>query len=105
MRDWPVPPDDADILATDEAGRVAAFRVGANSVGFTGNPGIKLGMVEDLIMEFEEVPEGAAERLQALRDLQPRIEDELVSIMTGLVQLTALMSAPRAGQGLDIPVI
>jgi GMP synthase-like glutamine amidotransferase len=105
MRDWPVPPDDADILATDESGRVAAFRVGANSVGFTGNPGIKLGMVEDLIMEFEEVPEGAAERLEALRDLQPRIEDELVPIMTGLVQLTALMSTPRAGQGLDIPVI
>jgi GMP synthase (glutamine-hydrolysing) len=105
MRDWPVPPDDADTLATDEAGRVAAFRVGTNCVGFTGNPGIKLGMVEDLIMEFEEVPEGAAERLQALRELQPRIEDELVPIMTGLVQLTALMSTPRAGQGLDIPVI
>lgn len=105
MRDWPVPPADAEVLATDEAGRVAVFRIGANSVGFTGNPGIKLGMVEDLIMEFEEVPEGAADRLETLRGLQPRIEDELVQIMTGLVQVTALMSAPRAARGLDIPVI
>jgi GMP synthase-like glutamine amidotransferase len=105
MRDWPVPPADAEILATDEAGRVAVFRVGNNSIGFTANPGIKLGMVEDLIMEFEEVPQGAADRLEALRGLQPRIEDELVPIMTGLVQLTALMSSPRATQGLDLPVI
>jgi GMP synthase-like glutamine amidotransferase len=105
MRDWPVPPADAEILATDAAGRVAVFRVGANSVGFTANPGIKLGMVEDLIMEFEEVPEGAAEKLETLRGLQSRIEDELVQMMTGLVQLTALMSAPRAGARLDIPVI
>jgi GMP synthase-like glutamine amidotransferase len=105
MRDWPVPPAAAEVLATDEAGRVAVFGVGARSIGFTGNPGIKLGMIEDLIMEFEEVPEGSADRLETLRGLQPRIEDELVQIMTGLVQITALMSSPRAARGLDIPVI
>jgi GMP synthase-like glutamine amidotransferase len=96
MRDWPVPPDDARILATDAAGRPALFQVGANSFGFAGHPGIKLGMVEDLVMEFEEVPENVAAGLETLRALQPKIEDELVPIMTGLVQRTALMSQSRA---------
>ena len=96
MRDWPVPPDDAKILATDTAGRTAVFQVGNNAYGFAGHPGIKLGMVEDLIMEFEEVPNTAAAELEVLRTLQPRIEDELVPIMTGLVQCTSLMSSPKA---------
>jgi GMP synthase-like glutamine amidotransferase len=98
MRDRPVPPADARILATDEAGRPAVFQVGNNAYGFAGHPGIKLGMVEDLIMEFEEVPDAAASRLEDLRGLQARIEDELVPIMTGLVQCTSLMSSPKAGQ-------
>lgn len=105
MRDWPVPPDDAKVLATDEKGRVAIFRVGENAYGFAGNPGIKLGMVEDLVMEFEEVPDGAASELDRLRVLQTTLEDELVPIMTGLVQCTALMSSPKAAEvrasGLD----
>ncbi len=109
MRDWPVPPDSAKILATDNAGRPALFQVGNNAYGFAGHPGIKLGMVEDLIMEFEEVPDAAAAELENLRTLQPQIEDELVPIMTGLVQCTALMSSPkaaaRAAQELDEPVI
>ena len=74
------------------------FRIGDNAYGFLGNPGIKLGMVEDLIMEFEEVPNGAAEKLGELAARQRRIEDELVPIMTGLVQCTSLMSSPRAAE-------
>jgi hypothetical protein len=77
------------------------FRVGDNAYGFLGNPGIKLGMIEDLIMEFDEVPQGAAETLDRLRPLQPRLEDELVPIMTGLVQCTSLMSTPKASAGAD----
>ena len=96
MRDRPLLPQDAEVLAVTESGAPAVFRVGDNSYGFLGNPGIKLGMVEDLIMEFEEVPENTAEGLDALRSLQRTIEDELVPIMTGLVQCTALMSSPRA---------
>ena len=109
MRDWPVLPDDAVVLATDDRGRPAVWQVGKNSFGFSGNPGIKLGMVEDLIMEFEEVPEDAAARLDELRALQPVLEDELVPVMTGLVQCTSLMSSPRAagrdGGELDVQVI
>jgi GMP synthase-like glutamine amidotransferase len=97
MRDRPVPPKGAQILAVDPAGRPVVFQVGGNAYGFTGHPGIKLGMVEDLIMEFEEVPDDAAAGLETLRGLQPKIEDELVPIMTGLVQCTSLMKSPKAG--------
>ncbi len=98
MRDRPVPPGDAEVLAEDPAGRPAVFRVGDNAYGFLGNPGIKLGMVEDLIMEFEEVPGDAAQGLEMLRVLQPSIEDALVPLMTGLVQCTSLMSSPKAAR-------
>jgi len=109
MRDRPVLPDEAEVLAERENGAPAVFRVGDNSYGFLGNPGIKLGMVEDLIMEFDEVPGNTAEGLETLRSLQRAIEDELVPIMTGLVQCTELMSSPRAAEPaadeLDTPVI
>ena len=108
MRDWPVLPEHAVVLAEDNLGRPAVWQVGGNAYGFSGNPGIKLGMVEDLIMEFEEVPADTVEQLEKLRALQPVLEDELVPIMTGLVQCTSLMSAPKAARGvgeLDAKVI
>ncbi len=105
MRDWPVLPAAAKVLAEDERGRPAAWQVGDNAYGFSGHPGIKLGMVEDLIMEFEEVPQDAPTKLEELRMLQPVLEDELVPIMTGLVQCTGLMAAPKAAGALDTQVI
>jgi len=99
MRDRPVPPEDAVVLAESPDGRAAVFQVGENSFGFLGNPGIKLGMVEDLIMEFEEVPANTTDGLESLRNLQTKLEDELVPIMTGIVQCTNLMSSPRAAGG------
>lgn len=101
MRDWPVLPTAAKVLAEDAAGRPLVWQVGANAYGFSANPGIKVGMVEDLIMEFEEVAEGAATKLDELRALQSTLEDELVPIMTGLVQCTSLMSSPRAAGSTD----
>ena len=105
MRDWPVLPEGAVVLAEDMLGRPAVWRVGENAYGFSGNPGIKLGMIEDLIMEFEEVPDDPSGPLEALRALQPVLEDELVPIMTGLVQCTSLMSSPRAARELDAQVV
>jgi GMP synthase-like glutamine amidotransferase len=105
MRDRPVPPKDAVVLAEDHRGRPAVWQVATNAFGFAGNPGIKLGMVEDLIMEFEEVPKDAAAQLEALRPLQRDLEDELVPIMTGLVQCTSLMSSPKSAGKLDAQVL
>jgi len=98
MRDWPVPPEDAEILATDNRGRPSVFKVGTNAYGFAGHPGIKLGMIEDLIMEFDDVPANASIELEKLAELQRILEDELVPIMTGLVQCTSLMSSPKAAE-------
>jgi hypothetical protein len=105
MRDWPVLPGDAVVLAEDQQGRPAVWQIANNAYGFSGNPGIKLGMVEDLIMEFEEVPADSATQLEQLRTLQPVLEDQLVPIMTGLVQCTSLMSSPKAAADLDAQVI
>ena len=106
MRDWPVPPDDATVLATDDDGRTVLFQIGDNAFGFAGHPGIKLGMVEDLIMEFDEVANDAPAGLEMLRMQQSAIEDDLVPIMTGLVQCTSLMSSPKAANTpLDASII
>jgi GMP synthase-like glutamine amidotransferase len=90
-RDRPVPPDDARILAVDAVGHPAVFQVGANALGFTGHPGVKAAIIEDLIMEFEEGPADPGPRLAELRALQRSIEDALVPIMTGVVKVLGLM--------------
>lgn len=91
MRDRPVPPAFAKILAVDEAGAPAVFQIGENAFGFTGHPGMKRGMIEDLIMEFEEAPENPGPELEKLGRMRDAIEDSLVEIMTGLVQKTGLI--------------
>lgn len=90
MRDWPSPPPDAQVLAVDDAGRAALWQHGRNAFGFAGHPGLKVAMVEDLIMEFEEAPPIEA-GLAKLRMMQRSIEDALVPVMTGLIQCTRWM--------------
>lgn len=95
MRDWPVPPDSARVLAEDSLGRPALFQIATNSFGFVGHPGMKLAMIEDLIMEFEESPPDLEAGLNRLREVQTPIADSLVPIMTGLIQVTGLMQPSR----------
>lgn len=96
MRDRAVPPASAQILAVDDDGRPALWQVGERALGFSGHPGLKVAMVEDLIMEFEEAPPPPdIERgLAALRSVQHALEDALVPIMTGLVKLSGWMKLP-----------
>ena len=96
MRDRPLPPDYASVLAVDAAGRPALFQIGDIGFGFTGHPGAKRAMIEDLVMEFEEAPAGIGD-LAAMTTLQPALDDALVRIMTGLVQLTGLMRERQTG--------
>jgi GMP synthase-like glutamine amidotransferase len=95
MRDRPVLPVDARVLAEDEAGRPAVFQLGKNALGFIGHPGFKTAMAEDLIMEFEESPEDPAPRLQQMQLMMREVEDALVSIMTGVIKVTGLMQSRR----------
>lgn len=92
MRDTPVPPDYAKILSEDPNGAPAAFQIGEHTLGFTGHPGFKRAMAEDLIMEFEEVPEKTSAELEALGAAKHEIGDALVPMMTGIVRLTGWMS-------------
>lgn len=95
MRDRPVLPKSARTLAVDETGAPAVFQIGEKAVGFTGHPGFKPAMGEDLVMEFEECPANPGEALERLRPLVRDIEDALVRTMTGLVQVTGLMIPGR----------
>lgn len=91
MRDRPDPPDFARVLASDALGRPALFQIGENSLGFTFHPGFKVAIAEDLIMEFEENPPDPGPALERLRGMKREVEDALVPIMTGLIQITGLM--------------
>ena len=71
---------DSDMRAAIDSG--AAFM----KVGFAGHPGLKLAMVEDLVMEFEEAPPGVEAGLARLRSVQRALEDALVPIMAGVVK-------------------
>jgi GMP synthase-like glutamine amidotransferase len=93
-RDRADPPAYARVLAEDPAGRPALWQIGDCAWGFAGHPGLKVAMVEDLIMEFGETPAGLAASLARLRSTQRALEDALVPIMTGIVQLSGWMQ-PR----------
>jgi len=91
MRDCPVLPKAARVLAVDNAGAPAVFQVGTNSLGFLGHPGVKSAMIEDLIMEFEEAPADAAAGLELLRATQGALATALGDIMIGIIKTTRLM--------------
>jgi len=93
LRDLPVLPEGAEILARDPAGDPLVFAIGGNSFGFVCHPGIKSAMVEDLIMEFDEAPENTAELLDKLRSEQAGIAEALSAIMVGMVRQCGWMDA------------
>lgn len=95
-------PEGAVALAQDADGHAALWQLGERTFGFAGHPGLKVAMVEDLIMEFEESPAAIEPALTELRAAQRALEDALVPIMTGLVQATGWMDAVK-GLG-SIPV-
>jgi GMP synthase-like glutamine amidotransferase len=91
MRDRPVPPAYADVLAVDEEGYPALYQIGRNAFGFAGHPGVRRAMIEDLLMESDDLPADPAPGLEKLLGLGPAIEDALVAIMAGLVQVAGWM--------------
>jgi GMP synthase-like glutamine amidotransferase len=93
MRDRPAAPGYARVLAVDADGAPAVFQIGDRAFGFTGNPGIRRAMVEDLIMEFDEAPADAAQALAQFDRLGAALEDALVPLMAGLVDATGWMQA------------
>lgn len=97
MRDRLRPPAEADILAVDSEDRPLMFRVRENAIGFAGHPGAKSAIYEDLLMEFADAPQGFSETLERVRARKTEIEDALVGIMTGVVQVCGLMRRRTGG--------
>jgi len=91
MRDWPLPPAHAQVHARDEKGRAVLWQVGERALGTAAHPGIKLAMIEDLVMEFEEGPGEIEAGLAQLRAVQRSIADALVPFMAGAVRLMGWM--------------
>ena len=92
MRDRPVPPSYARVLARDELERPAIFQLGERAFGFAANPGFKAAIAEDMIMEFEESPIDPGPALEKLRTMRREIEDALAPIAAGLVAALGLMN-------------
>jgi GMP synthase (glutamine-hydrolysing) len=91
LRDRPVLPADAEVLATGSDDRPLVFSLRGNCLGFLGHPGMKRGMAEDLIMEFAETPENTVESLEALGAAQGEIASALTELMVGISTHTGLM--------------
>tara|TARA_E500000331_G_scaffold358300_1_gene424084 strand:+ start:3638 stop:4390 length:753 start_codon:yes stop_codon:yes gene_type:complete len=91
MRDAFEVPPHAEVLAEDNKGNAMVFQVAENCFGFAGHPGLKVAMIEDLVMEFDESPNNIGSELAILRQKQKAIEDALVLIMTGVVQRAGWM--------------
>ncbi|MCD6043419.1 MAG: synthase-Glutamine amidotransferase domain-like protein, partial [Burkholderiales bacterium] len=69
MRDWPLPPPGAEVLA-ENAQRPTLWQLGNQALGFAGHPGLKVAMVEDLVMEFDEAAPEIQPGLAKLRAVQ-----------------------------------
>ncbi len=92
MRDRPVLPKTARVLAAGAAGEAMVFQAATTGLGFVGHPGVKSAMIEDIAMEFDETPEGLADGLVELRARQGAIAEALSEIMVGLIQVTGWMA-------------
>jgi len=89
-RDRAVLPEGAIVLASGDGDKVALYSLGGNCLGFSGHPGMKSGMCEDLIMEFSETPKNTAATLDKLRAVQGEIAASLSAIMVGVLRHTGL---------------
>lgn len=90
LRDRPVLPSGAEAFAFDGEGQPAAFALNGNSLGLLFHPGTKRGMMEDLVMEFEDTPPGTAGALDELGRAQAEIAETLTPLMVGLCRFTGL---------------
>lgn len=90
LRDAPALPPGAEVLATGADGAPLVFAIG-RSLGFLGHPGMKRGMMEDLIMEFTDTPDDCVTPLQKLTEAQREIGEALTDLMVGLVAHTGWM--------------
>ena len=91
MRDFPNLVENARVLAVTERDEVALFQLYDNCLGFIGHPGIKSAMIEDSVVQLPALNDLDLDALESIRSQQADIEEVLVSMMTGVIQLTGWM--------------
>lgn len=91
MRDSPVAPPDSKVLAQSTDGRPMLFQARANCLGFFGHPGIKGAIIEDAILQMPGYDFSDASALNQVRSIQTELENTLISMMTGIIQITGWM--------------
>ncbi len=84
-------PDEVKVLSRTQSGQTALFQLNGNCFGFLGHPGMKSAMIEDALVQCPEHSDYDIEQLQSVRNHQDDIASSLVSIMTGLIQVTGWM--------------
>jgi GMP synthase-like glutamine amidotransferase len=94
LRDRPVLPAGAHVLASAEGCEPLIYSMGANALAFIGHPGFKAAMAEDIVMEFEETPPETIDALTRLRDSQAGIAEALSAMIVGIVRQCDWMAAP-----------
>ncbi len=92
MRDFPVITDDAHVLSVTEDDMPALFQISDNCLGFIGHPGMKSAMIEDSMVQMPAYDVANFDILQNIRSRQSEIEETLVNIMTGVIQITGWMN-------------
>ncbi len=92
MRDAPAVPPGATVLAESKDGKPLLYQAHENCLGFSGHPGIKSAMIEDAIVQAPGYDFGDAAQLNEVRAHQKSLEDALVSMMIGIIQITGWMS-------------
>ena len=91
LRDAPLLPADAEVIARGADGAALIFATHGNSLGLLGHPGAKRGMMEDLIMEFADTPDDVLEPLETLFGEQATMATNLSTLMVGIVRHMRLM--------------
>ncbi len=96
MRDAPNAPPGSVVLAESKDGKPMLFQAQKNCLGFFGHPGIKSAMIEDAIVQAPSFDFDVNDGLEKLRFCQTEIESSLVSMMTGIIQITGWMREEAA---------
>ena len=91
MRDAPLAPPGSAVLAESKDGSPMLFLAQENCLGFFGHPGIKSAMIEDAIVQAPAYDFGNSDVLSEIRCAQVELENALVSMMTGIIQITGWM--------------
>jgi len=83
--------EQVKVLSRTQSGQTALFQLNDNCFGFLGHPGMKSSMIEDSLVQCPEHSDYDIAQLASVRNHQDRIANSLVSIMTGLIQITGWM--------------